>query len=243
MNWTDEGIVLSARKHGESGAIVTLMTRENGRHAGMVRGGSGSRARGIYQTGNLVAVDWRARLSDHLGTYNCELLQANAALLMTERLQLLALSASAGLVERLMPEREPQQDTFASLAALIQILCADENWLRLYVEWELGLLKQLGYGLDLTRCAATGSTEDLTFVSPRSGCAVSYGPGRPYREKLFDLPPFFKSNVPNPTFRDIRAGLRITGYFLSRYAEDAGAGELPKSRARFIEQVLRNKGD
>ncbi|PPR09705.1 MAG: DNA repair protein RecO [Alphaproteobacteria bacterium MarineAlpha11_Bin1] len=243
MNWTDEGIVLSARKHGESGAIVTLMTRENGRHAGLVRGGSGSRARGIYQTGNLVSVGWRARLSEHLGAYTCELLQANAALIMPKRLELLALSASAALVERLLPEREPQPDTFGALAALIQTLTAEENWLRRYVEWELGLLNQLGYGLDLTKCAATGSTEDLVFVSPRTGCAVSYGPGKPYREKLFDLPSFFKTDVRTPSLHDIVAGLRITGHFLARCAKDADAGVLPKSRARFVDQVVRNRGD
>ena len=113
MNWTDEGIVLSARKHGESAAIVTLLTRENGRHSGLVRGGYGSRVRGIYQTGNLVCADWRARLSEHLGTYSCELLQPNAAMLMSERLPLLALTSAAALVERLLPEREPHPDTFA----------------------------------------------------------------------------------------------------------------------------------
>ena len=164
--------MLSARKHGESAAIVTLLTRENGRHSGLVRGGSGSRARGIYETGNLVSADWRARLSEHLGTYTCELLQPNAAMLMSERLPLLALTSAAALVECLLPEREPHPDTFASLSALIEILGAEENWLPRYVEWELGLLNQLGYGLDLTACAATGLTDDLAFVSPRTGCAV-----------------------------------------------------------------------
>ena len=243
MNWTDEGIVLSARKHGESAAIVTLLTRENGRHSGLVRGGYGSRARGIYQTGNLVSADWRARLSEHLGTYSCELLQPNAAMLMSERLPLLALTSAAALVERLLPEREPHPDTFASLLALIEILDADENWLPRYVEWELGLLNQLGYGLDLTECAATGSTDDLVFVSPRTGCAVSAGAGAPYQEKLFDLPAFFMTSDPAPMSEDIDMGLRITGHFLSRCAKDADAGDLPTSRARFVDQVARGARD
>ena len=239
MNWTDEGIVLSARKHGENAAIVTLMTKENGRHAGLVRGGSASRTRGIYQTGNLVSADWRARLSEHLGTYNCELLQPNAALLMNERLPLLALSSAAALVERFLPERAPHPDTFTSLIALIRILRGDENWLPRYVEWELGLLNQLGYGLDLTSCAATGVTEGLVYVSPRTGCAVSKDAGEPYRKKLFDLPPFFKYDNPFPGSEDIRMGLRITGHFLSRCAKDADAGELPRSRARFVDRAAR----
>lgn len=240
MNWTDEGIVLSARKHGESAAIVTLLTRDNGRHSGLVRGGSGSRARGVYQTGNLVSADWRARLSEHLGTYTCELLQPNAALLMSERLPLLALTSAAALVERLLPEREPHPDTFASLSALIEILGADGNWLPRYVEWELGLLNQLGYGLDLSECAATGTSEDLAFVSPRTGCAVSAAAGAPYREKLFDLPRFFSSDDQNPSVDDIRKGLRITGHFLARCATDADAGELPRSRARFVDRIARD---
>ena len=240
MNWTDEGIVLSARKHGESAAIVTLLTRDNGRHAGLVRGGSGSRARGIYQTGNLVSAEWRARLSEHLGTYTCELLQPNAALLMSERLPLLALTSAAALVERLLPEREPHPDTFASLTALIEILGAGGHWLSHYVEWELGLLTHLGYGLDLSECAATGAIDDLVFVSPRTGCAISAGAGAPYREKLFDLPDFFMVRDTEPSAQDIRTGLRITGHFLARCAKDADAGELPRSRARFVDRVARD---
>ena len=243
MNWSDEGIVLSARKHGESAAIVTLLTRENGRHAGLVRGGAGSRARGIYQTGNLVSADWRARLSEHLGIYTCELLQPHAALLMSERLPLLALTSAAALVERLLPEREPHPDTFASFTALIEVLSAGGNWLSRYVEWELGLLNQLGYGLDLTECAATGATDDLVYVSPKTGCAVSAGAGAPYREKLFDLPPFFRVEDLDPPTDDIRTGLRVTGHFLARCAKDADTGELPRSRARFVDRASRNTPD
>ena len=235
--------MLSARKYGESAAIVTLLTRENGRHAGLVRGGAGSRARGIYQTGNLVSADWRARLSEHLGTYTCELLQPHAALLMSERLPLLALTSAAALVERLLPEREPHPDTFASFNALIEVLSAGGNWLSRYVEWELGLLNQLGYGLDLTECAATGATDDLVYVSPKTGCAVSAGAGAPYREKLFDLPPFFRVEDLNPPADDIRTGLRVTGHFLARCAKDADTGELPRSRASFVDRVSRNTPD
>ena len=240
MNWTDEGIVLSARKHGERATIITLMTRENGRHSGLVRGGSGSRERGVYQIGNLVNATWRARLSEHLGTYTCELLKANAAELMSERLPLLALTSSAALVERLLPEREPYEETFVSLNALIEVLRGLGDWVPSYIKWELGLLNQLGYGLSLGECAATGSTESLIYISPRTGCAVSAMAGAPYREKLFDLPPFFITEAAKPSIADIGTGLRITGHFLARCAREADAGDLPGARARFVGRISRD---
>jgi DNA repair protein RecO (recombination protein O) len=240
MHWSDEGIVLSARKHGESAAIVTLMTRFNGRHAGLVHGGSGSRARGTYQTGNLVSADWRARLSEHLGTYTCELVKPNAATLMTERLPLLGLISAAALIERLLPEREPHPETFESLCGLIAILGEGDDWLARYVHWELRLLADLGYGLDLSQCAATGTTEGLIYVSPRTGCAVCQGAGEPYREKLFPLPAFLLQGDTKGDICDIRNGLRITGHFLARCAKDADAGEIPAARGQFMDRIGRS---
>lgn len=240
INWTDEGVVLSARKHGESATIVTLMTRDNGRHSGLVRGGGGSRARGIYQTGNLVSAKWRARLSEHLGTYTCELLKPNAAELMSERLPLLALTSSAALIERLLPEREPYAETFFSLTALIEVLGGAGDWVPSYIKWELGLLNQLGYGLNLGECVVTGSPDSLVYISPRTGCAVSAIAGAPYREKLFDLPPFFITKTANPSIKDIETGLRVTGHFLARCARDADAGDLPRARARFVDRISRD---
>lgn len=240
MNWSDEGFVLSARKHGESAAIVTLFTREKGRHAGLVRGGSASRARGIYQTGNFVSADWQARLSEHLGTYTCELIKSHAAALMTERLELLALMSAAGVLERLLPEREPHPETFERFAVLIESLIAGEGWLTGYVDWEMHLLADLGYGLDLTACAATGNTEDLIYVSPRTGCAVSEGAGLPYRDKLLKLPAFLKGAGAAADMATIADGLRLTGHFLARCAQDADAGDLPQSRAQFVDRLRRD---
>ena len=158
---------------------------------------------------------------------------------MSERLPLLALNSATTLVERLLPEREPNRETYASLSALMEILRAGDNWISSYVKWELGLLNQLGYGLDLTKCAATGSTEELIFISPRTGCAVSAGAGAPYREKLFALPLFFRSDVATASAEDIQTGLNITGHFLARCAEDADAGNIPEARGRFMDGITR----
>ena len=228
MDWSDEGIVLSARKHGESAAIVTLLTRANGRHSGLVHGGSGSRARGIYQTGNLVSADWRARLSEHLGTMTCELIRPYAAALMTERLPLLALISAGALLERLLPEREPHPETFDRFQSLIESLGDGPDWVEGYVHWERDLLNDLGYGLDLTTCAATGAT------------AVSAGAGAPYRDKLLKLPGFLSGGADRNTRDDIRDGLRITGHFLARCARDADTGDLPSARAQFVDRLRRD---
>ncbi len=240
MNWSDEGIVLSARKHGESAAIVTLMTRDHGRHAGLVRGGAGSRARGLYQTGNLLSADWRARLSEHLGTYSCELVRPYAAGLLTERLPLRALASAAALVERLLPERAPHPETYENLIRLIEVLTDGNGWLTAYVHWELELLGELGYGLDLSACAATGATEDLVYVSPRTGCAVSAGAGAPYREKLLALPGFLTDHTVMPDAAAVLDGLKLTGHFLARCAKEADAGDLPDARDLFVEGIRRS---
>lgn len=242
MNWSDEGFVLSVRKHGESSVIVSLLTRQKGRHAGLVRGGAGSRARGIYQPGNLVSAEWRGRLSEHLGTYSCELVKPYAASLLTERLPLVALSSATALLERLLPEREPHADTFERLRGLLDLLAAGNGWLGEYVRWELALLAELGYGLDLTQCAATGATEDLIYVSPRTGCAVSAGAGAPYRDKLLTLPTFLHDDEAAPAIGDILDGLALTGHFLARCAVEADSRDLPDARARFVSLLRRNAG-
>lgn len=240
MNWSDEGIVLTVRKHGENAAIVTLITRNNGRYSGLVHGGFGSRARGIYQIGNLVSADWRARLSEHLGTMSCELQRPYAAALMTQRLPLLALISAAALLERLLPEREPYPNTFDRFRALIESLGDGPDWAQGYVHWERGLLDDLGYGLDLSACAATGTTDDLVYVSPRTGCAVSAAAGEPYRDKLLNLPGFLSGSTDRRTADDIRDGLRITGHFLTRCAKDADTGDLPSARAQFVDRLRRD---
>ena len=237
MDWTDRGIVLSARRHGESAVILALMTEAHGRHLGIVRGGAGRRARGLYEPGNLVAATWRARLEDHLGGFACELVRAGAAAVLDDPLRLAGLSALVAVVETALPERESHPAIYARMVDLIDRLDA-ADWLEGYVDFELTLLRDLGFGLDLSACAATGGNDQLVFVSPRSGRAVSASAGEPYREKLLALPAFLagaKSRAATPD--EIVAGLRLTGYFLERHVFVHGRTGAPPARRRFADRL------
>ena len=169
MDWTDDGIVLSARKHGESSVIVSLLTRDHGRHMGLVRGGNGKRARGILQPGNLVKARWQARLTEHLGAFTCELTDAFAAKVMRDAVKLSGLSAACAVADGALAERETHRPVFDGLLALMQVLENDDgndSWPSAYVKWELGLLGEVGFALDLSSCAATGRNDQLAYVSP-----------------------------------------------------------------------------
>tara|TARA_B100000959_G_scaffold73116_1_gene77683 strand:+ start:359 stop:1105 length:747 start_codon:yes stop_codon:yes gene_type:complete len=239
MNWSDIGIVLSARKHGEGSAIVSLMTLEHGRHAGLVRGGSGKRARGIYEAGNLVSVEWRARLEDHLGSFTCELLQPQAALYLDDSFRLSGLSSACAVLEMALPEREPHPEIYESLFNFIVNLSGD-TWLEEYVKWELDLLADLGFGLDLTSCASTGQNDELIYVSPKSGQAVSTNAGEPYKDKLLALPDFLMNEQKNPPEIDFNAlylGLNLTGYFLGRHVFIHHNNGEPPARIRLVDRI------
>ncbi|MFQ5984823.1 MAG: DNA repair protein RecO [Alphaproteobacteria bacterium] len=239
MDWADEAIVLGARKHGETSAIVTLLTREHGRHAGLVRGGAGRRARGVYQPGNQVAARWRARLSEHLGTFTSELVRARAHLLLGDPLRLAALTSACAVAEVAVPERHPYPKLYEGLLALLDALQGDgESWGEAYVRWELGLLEELGYGLDLTRCAATGARTGLAYVSPSSGRAVSHAAGAPYRDKLLPLPRFLVGEGRGGA-RELAQGLTLTGHFFARHVFAAQGRGLPAARTRFIDRLSR----
>src|SRR3954468_539652 len=201
MQWADTGFVLGTRRHGESALIVELLTRERGRHAGLVRGGQSPRRRALLQPGNEVAASWRGRLAEHLGTLDCELLQAHAARFLDDPDRLMALNAAVALLIAALPEREPHADCFASFAALLKTLeSAAEpttDWARAYVLWECDLLAAVGFGLDLARCAVNGTNQDLAYVSPRTGRAVSREASAPYKEKLLPLPGFlWRRDIP-----------------------------------------------
>lgn len=242
MEWTDEGIVLSARKHGESAAIAQLLTQAHGRHAGLVRGGAGSRARGIFQPGNRVQAVWRARLAEHLGAYRCELLHSGGAIFLDDALRLAALAAACALAEAALPERQPHPAVFDGLAALIAALESSDRiagWGRAYVQWELGLLAELGFGLELSRCAATGRNDELAYVSPRTGHAVSLSAGEPYKDRLLPLPRFLVAAGALPTDAEILAGLSLAGHFLERHAFAALHRELPRARTHLVERLTR----
>lgn len=235
MEWQDEGIVLSARKHGESSAIITLMTRSQGRHAGLVRGGAGRKARGLLQPGNQVSATWRARLAEHLGTFTCEMLHAYAAPLLNDPLRLAGLSAACAVTDISLPEREAHVAVYDGLLALIKAFESDD-WPSAYVKWEVGLLGEMGFGLDLSSCAATGSLEDLTYVSPKSGRAVSSEAGQPYINSLLPLPAFLLTEGQAGTVTEVRDGLTLTGYFLERHALHQGQ-PLPPARQRLLNRL------
>ena len=236
VEWRDEGIVLSARAHGETSAILELFTREQGRYLGLVHGGVGRRMRSVLQPGNKLSAHWRARLSEHLGTFQVELVRPLAGLLMDDPLALLALSA-ASATAGIVPEREAHPALYDGYEVLLETMQDEDIWPAIFVRWELGLLQELGFGLDLTRCAATGSCDDLVFVSPKSGGAVSREAGEPYKERLFRLPAFLiGTQAGEASDGDVAEGLRLTGHFLERHLFAAHERHLPDARIRLMEK-------
>jgi len=242
MNWADDGIVLAARKHGETSLIVSLLTRAHGRHAGLVRGGAGRRARGVYQPGNRVTARWRARLAEHLGSFTCELEDGVAAGLLDDRRRLAGLAAACALAEAALPERQPHAAVHDGLRGLLDALTAPAaaagsvGWVEAYLRWEIGLLGELGFGLDLSRCAATGRNDGLAWVSPRTGRAVSLSAGQPYADRLLPLPSFLlaPSGAASPDPAALSDGFALTGYFLDRHVFAAHHRRMPPARARLV---------
>jgi DNA repair protein RecO (recombination protein O) len=240
MRWTDEGIVLGSKRHGEAGTILELMTREHGRHLGLVRGGAGRRLRPILQAGNGVRAVWQARLDEHLGLYAVEGIDLRAASFLPVSHALYATTYLAELC-RLLPERDPHPQIHAALTAVLDDL-PDLRAASGLVHFELLLLAELGFGLDLRRCAATGTTTDLVYVSPKSGRAVSRQAGESWKEKLFRLPEFLqRQDAGQPSVEDISAGFELTGFFLLRHALDPRGLRLPDARARFVAALLNSK--
>ncbi len=237
MDWTDDGIVLSARRHGESSAIVQLLTAARGRHAGLVRGSAGKRARGIYQPGNQVRAVWRARLSEHLGAYTCELATSRAAALLPDPARLAALSAACAVAEAALPERETHAPVYHGFIALLDAL-GEDTWPEVYVRWEIGLLAELGYGLVLDKCAATGRNDQLAWVSPKTGRAVSLSAGEPYRDRLLSLPGFLIDGA-EASDADIAAGLKLTGHFLESHLFHPFGRQLPAARQRLADRFAK----
>ncbi len=237
MDWTDDGIVLAARRHGETSLVVSVLTHGHGRHAGLVRGGAGKRARALYEPGNLLRVTWKARLAEHLGHYACEPVSSAAALLLDDAGRLAALTAACALIEAALPEREPHPGAFDALARLIHAL-PQPGYEAAYARWELGLLTELGFGLDLARCASTGSSDALAYVSPRSGRAVSAAAAEPYRDRLLRLPRFLVEDAPADS-ADLVDGLRLTGHFLAAHVFSVRPGGVPAARLRLFERLAR----
>ncbi len=239
MRWTDEGIVLGSRRHGEANAILELMTREHGRHLGLVRGGAGSRLRPVLQSGNRVSAVWQARLDEHLGHYTIEGLNARAASFLPISHALYGVTHLASLC-RLLPERDPHPQIHAALADLLDVLLDPRRAGASLVRFELQLLTELGFGLDLASCAASGEQVDLVYVSPKSGRAVSRQAGEPWKDKLLTLPAFLcRSSADDASFDDIVAGFALTGFFLTRHVLEPFGLRLADARASFIAAIAR----
>ena len=237
MDWRDQGILLSVRRHGETAAIIEVLTRDHGRHAGVVPGGTSRKLTPVLQPGADLDVTWRARLSEHIGTFSVEPLKTRAGAIMGDRRALAALNAVTALLGLLLPEREPHPRLHNSTRALLDILGAD-GWPVAYLQWEATLLDDLGYGMDLSACAVTGATENLCYVSPASGRAVSGEGARGYEDRLLPLPGVLRS----PRSGDasgVAAGLVTTGHFLAKSAGTVAHRPLPSQRQRLIDLLAR----
>lgn len=227
MDWRDEGALIAVRRHGESSAIIEVFTESHGRHAGIVRGGAGRRMAPVLQPGAQLSVEWRARLSEHLGTFRVEPIKSRAASVMGDRRALAALSALCAQLSAYLPEREAHPALYADTMALLDRLGAAPDWPEAYARWELALLADLGFGLDLTRCASTGTAEGLVFVSPRSGRAVSRDAGAPYADRLLTLPAFLSDEAASASDGDVADALRLSAHFLEHWVTPAIGRERP----------------
>jgi DNA repair protein RecO (recombination protein O) len=245
MEWSDEAVILSVRPHGETAAVVELLTRGHGRHVGLVHGGRSRKSRPVLQMGNHVAASWKARLSEQLGHMTLELQRGYAASSMDDPAALMALTSLCSL-SRLLPERDPHPNLYEITLFVLGFLDERTVWPALYVRWELALLEELGFGLDLTRCAQTGATDDLVYVSPRSGRAVSAVAGRPYHDRLLTLPAFLTPTRPTGanaivTPGDIVDGFALTGHFLAARVFGPRDQPMPDVRSRLMDHLLRHR--
>jgi len=235
VTWEDQGLILSVRRHGEYDAIVSILTENNGRYAGLVKAGSSRRMKGALQPGNVIKATWRARLDEHLGTMIVELVRSYSAELMQDPSRLAVLSSMCALIDALLPERQPQPEIERTTLAFLSSLSTD-GWAARYARWELEVLRDLGFGLDLTACAGTGSLENLIYVSPKSGRAVSAEAGAPYANRLLALPSFLRADG-GASNADVVAALSLTGHFFETHVFAPHHQPMPAARARLVERL------
>ena len=243
MDWRDDGILLSVRHHGENAAIIEVLTREHGRHAGVVRGGTSRKLTPILQPGAELDLTWRARLAEHLGSFTVEPLRTRAGAIMGDRLALAGLNAVCAILCLVLPEREPHGAIHGATQALLDMV-GEEGWPVAYLHWELAVLGDLGYGMDFSSCAATGGTEDLVYVSPKSGRAVSRAGAAGYEDRLLPLPGVLRDPRSADFSSDIGGvvdGLRTTGHFLTHAIQAQAHRALPDPRQRLIDLLGRSR--
>jgi DNA repair protein RecO (recombination protein O) len=244
MEWRDEGLVIGVRRHGEHSAILEAMTRSHGRHFGLVRGGRSSRLAAALQPGNSLGLVWRARLDEHLGAFVVELLSARAGRLMESAMALAAI-AWLGALARLLPERDPHEAVYEALTLVADRLDDARIAPALVALFEAQVLGECGFRLDLSHCAATGASENLAYVSPRSGRAVSLAAGEPWRDRLLPLPGFLRQGAgleAPPSAQEIADAFRMTGFFLKRDLFAPRGEPLPDSRRAFLAAAAKSAG-
>ncbi len=241
--WTDQGIVLSARAHGEAGAIVAILTENHGRHGGYVHGGMSSKKRAMIEAGSQVSARWSSRVSENLGNFALEPERGLSPEIMQDSLKLAALLSACSLCDAGLPEREGHAGLYHGMLALIEAL-EGEHWGASYVMWEISLLRELGFHLELRKCAGGGDVETLCYVSPKSGCTVSKAQAAPYKEKLLELPNFLRPQAARDgeagSPEDICTGLKMTGYFLEHWAFIHHSKGMPETRLTLEERYKRN---
>ncbi|MFP3384573.1 DNA repair protein RecO [Tritonibacter sp. SIMBA_163] len=239
MDWRDQGILLTVRRHGESSALIEVFTEHHGRHSGLVRGGASRRMAPMLQPGAQLDLAWSARLEDHLGTFKAEPLRSRAAAALSGRLALAGLNAVCALLAFALPDREPHPGLYRRSEALLDLLDNDDLWPLAYLRWEMALLEELGYGLDLSACAVTGATEGLTYVSPKTGRAVSQDGAGEWADRLLQLPPVMLGQGAAEDI-EVLTGLRTTGFFFeSKLAPALGNRPVPEARGRFLDVLAR----
>ena len=238
MEFEDDAYVLSARAHGETGAIVELLTARHGKYAAHVAGGASRRMKPFLQAGARTIVHYRARVSDQLGSAQLEPVGEGPSALFDDRMALAGLSAAAAVAAAALPEREPHPGVFLAFEALTAALMLPEIWPAVFVRFEAGLLQELGFGMDLSKCAATGEVDDLIYVSPRTGRAVSRKAGEPYKDRLLPLPPFMLSAQTGLAAGDVKAGLDLTAHFLELFVFGPVNRPLPPARVWLVERLI-----
>lgn len=241
MEWNDDAVVLSARSLGETSLVVSALTCAHGRHNGLVRGGTGRRAHGVLQPGNRIACRWRGRTAEQLGSYSCEPVAILPPAILDDAARLAAVVAACAILDTALPEREPAVVPFAEMLALLQAIEEDPAWPCAYVRWEVALLADLGFGLDLAACALTGAREDLAYVSPRTGRAVAAAAAGPWQQRLLALPAFLCDAAAPATSDDVLAGLALAGYFLRRCVYAEHDRDLPSARQRLSAVIGRSR--
>lgn len=239
IEWRDEGALLKVRKHGESSAIIEVFTQAHGRAAGIVRGGTSRKIAPILQPGAQLDVTWKARLEDHLGSFTVEPIRSRAAQVMSDRVALAGLNAVTSILSFVLPEREDHPPLYTRTIQLLDLLGQGEVWPLAYLQWEVALLEELGFGLSLDTCAVTGGNDELIYVSPRTGRAVGRHAAGDWADKLLPLPPVLKGEG-DADIAEILTALRTTGHFLTQHlVPSLGDRSLPEARARLLDSLAR----